>query len=67
MIHSDDIVYELICEDCAEEYTLTAYKTEDIPAFCPFCGHEIDVSEFDEDEDDEEEEDDSALDFDNDH
>ena len=69
MVHSDDIVYELICDNCAEEYTISAYKTEEIPIICPFCGHEIDVTEFDDEEEDysDDEYDEDALDFDDDH
>jgi rRNA maturation endonuclease Nob1 len=64
VVHSDGIVYELICDNCAEEYTISAYKTEEIPTICPFCGHEIDVTEFDEEE---EIDDEDVLDFDDDH
>lgn len=64
--NNDGIVYELICDNCAEEYTISAYKTEEIPAICPFCGNEIDVSEFDEEEEEEIDEEDT-LDFDDDH
>jgi rRNA maturation endonuclease Nob1 len=63
--HNDDTAYKLICDSCAEEYTISAYKTEEIPQHCPFCGHEIDVTEFDEEEEEIDEED--TLDFDDDH
>ena len=42
----DDLIYELICDNCGEEYSVTTYETAEIPQYCPFCGHEIDVSEF---------------------
>lgn len=56
MAHNDDTAYKLICDSCAEEYTISAYKTEEIPQHCPFCGHEIDMTEFDEEEDEDEDE-----------
>ena len=67
-MESDDIVYELICDSCGEEYTISVYDngTEEIPIFCPFCGQEIDMSDFDEDEDDLEDDEDQSL-FDDEH
>ena len=65
MAKNDDTLYEMICDNCGEEYTISTYKTEEIPTFCPFCGNEIDVSDFDEEDQNEDEED--TLDFDDDH
>ena len=65
MDHNDDIAYKLICDSCAEEYTISAYKTEEIPQHCPFCGYEIDMTEFDEEEEDEEDYDPDDNDPDN--
>ena len=58
----NDSAYEMICDNCGEEYTVSAYETEEIPKHCPFCGHEIDVSEFDEEEDFDEDDDDDDED-----
>lgn len=68
-MESDDIVYELICDSCGEEYTISVYDngTEEIPIFCPFCGQEIDMSDFDEDEDDLEDDDEDQSLFDDEH
>ena len=51
---TEDLVFELICDSCGEEYTISVYDkgSEEIPMHCPFCGQEIDVSDFEEDEDD---------------
>ena len=49
---TEDLVFELICDSCGEEYTISVYDkgSEEIPIHCPFCGQEIDVSDFEEDE-----------------
>ena len=59
----DDLIYELICDNCGEEYSVTTYETAEIPQYCPFCGHEIDVSEF-EDEDDLDDDDEDQSNYD---
>lgn len=41
-----EIIYELSCDDCGNEYTVLIIndelKLEDSPIFCPFCGTDID-------------------------
>ena len=60
----DDLIYELICDNCSEEYAITTYETAEIPQHCPFCGQEIDVSDFEEDEDDLDDDDEDQLEHD---
>ena len=52
---TEDLVFELICDSCGEEYTISVYDkgSEEIPMHCPFCGQEIDVSDFEEEEEEE--------------
>ena len=54
----EDVVFELICEECGTEYTISSIgeyqeEFEEPPSYCPFCGSEIDISMLDDEEDDE--------------
>jgi len=43
-------VEEFLCDGCGAEYTIT-FIEEDImeePAFCPFCGNELDTYDIEE-------------------
>jgi len=62
----DDLTYEMICDNCGEEYTVSAYETEEIPKHCPFCGHEIDITEFDDSDEEEDFDLDDEFDIQND-
>jgi len=54
----EDILFELICEECGTEYALSSVddyqvEFEEQPRFCPFCGSEIDLSMLEDDDYDE--------------
>ena len=56
MVDDEDIVFELICEECGTEYTISSIgeyqeEFEEPPSYCPFCGSEIDISMLDDEED----------------
>lgn len=49
-------MFELVCESCGAEYHITCEcDTDEIgePAFCPFCGEELDDYILEEEEIDE--------------
>lgn len=54
----EEVIYDLGCDDCGAEYSITIDNEDDIPDLCPFCGATIDIEDeefeeqFFEDEDD---------------
>jgi rRNA maturation endonuclease Nob1 len=49
-----EILYELNCENCGAEYEILFNEEQDAntPAFCPFCGSDVDTSDIDEEDED---------------
>lgn len=48
------ITYELDCDACGSEWSITEFADDDInpqmPIYCPFCGVDLDLSDIEEED-----------------
>jgi predicted nucleic acid-binding Zn ribbon protein len=41
----EEIIYDLGCDECGAEYSVTIDNEDDTPDLCPFCGASVEIED----------------------